>query len=89
MSVALLALGLASRTGHWTAADDRKGPSVQRAPGVVFVYAAIAFSGLTALGAEVVWTRLLSLLLGAPPSRLCYMADSRTQESTVEPKEMK
>ncbi len=65
VSVALLALGLASRTGHWTAADDRKGPSVQRAPGVVFVYAAIAFSGLTALGAEVVWTRLLSLLLGA------------------------
>ncbi len=31
----------------------------------MFVYAAIAFSGLTALGAEVVWTRLLSLLLGA------------------------
>jgi spermidine synthase len=28
------------------------------------VYAAIALSGLTALGAEVVWTRLLSLLLG-------------------------
>ena len=38
---------------------------VTRAPGVMFVYAAIAFSGLTALGAEVVWTRLLSLLLGA------------------------
>jgi spermidine synthase len=29
------------------------------------VYAAIALSGLTALGAEVVWTRLLSLTLGA------------------------
>jgi spermidine synthase len=29
------------------------------------VYLAIAISGLTALGAEVVWTRLLSLLLGA------------------------
>jgi spermidine synthase len=29
------------------------------------VYAAIAISGMTALGAEVVWTRLLSLLLGA------------------------
>jgi spermidine synthase len=38
---------------------------VTRAPGVLFIYAAIAFSGLTALGAEVVWTRLLSLLLGA------------------------
>jgi spermidine synthase len=30
----------------------------------VLVYAAIGLSGLTALGAEVVWTRLLSLLLG-------------------------
>ena len=29
------------------------------------IYLAIALSGLTALGAEVVWTRLLSLLLGA------------------------
>src|SRR5262249_54152582 len=28
------------------------------------IYVAIALSGLTALGAEVVWTRLLSLLLG-------------------------
>ncbi|HYR84442.1 MAG TPA: fused MFS/spermidine synthase [Terriglobia bacterium] len=36
-----------------------------RAPGSVLVYVAIALSGLTALGAEVVWTRLLSLLLGA------------------------
>ena len=32
--------------------------------GAMLVYAAIALSGLTALGAEVVWTRLLSLLLG-------------------------
>ncbi|HLI86037.1 MAG TPA: hypothetical protein VKV17_19130 [Bryobacteraceae bacterium] len=32
---------------------------------VVSIYAAIALSGLSALGAEVVWTRLLSLLLGA------------------------
>jgi len=39
--------------------------SVRRAPGSVLVYVAIALSGLTALGAEVVWTRLLSLLLGA------------------------
>jgi spermidine synthase len=31
----------------------------------MLVYAAIALSGLCALGAEVVWTRLLSLLLGA------------------------
>jgi len=32
--------------------------------GAMLVYLAIALSGLTALGAEVVWTRLLSLLLG-------------------------
>ena len=38
---------------------------MSRAPGVPFIYVAIAVSGLTALGAEVVWTRLLSLLLGA------------------------
>jgi spermidine synthase len=36
-----------------------------RANGALFIYIAIALSGLTALGAEVVWTRLLSLLLGA------------------------
>ena len=30
----------------------------------MFVYVAIALSGMGALGAEVVWTRLLSLLLG-------------------------
>jgi spermidine synthase len=34
-------------------------------PGAYFVYSAIALSGLSALGAQVVWTRLLSLLLGA------------------------
>jgi spermidine synthase len=34
-------------------------------PGATLVYAAIALSGLSALGAEVVWTRLLSLMLGA------------------------
>ena len=34
-------------------------------PGTNAVYVTIALSGLTALGAEVVWTRLLSLMLGA------------------------
>ena len=66
VAVALLALALASRTKSWTAPDrEESGTQVTRAPGVMFIYAAIAFSGLTALGAEVVWTRLLSLLLGA------------------------
>ena len=34
-------------------------------PGAWAVYVAIALSGFTALGAEVIWTRLLSLLFGA------------------------
>jgi spermidine synthase len=32
--------------------------------GATYIYVAIALSGLTALGAQVVWTRLLSVLLG-------------------------
>ncbi len=40
-------------------------PAAERAPaGDLAVYLAIGVSGLCALGAEVVWTRLLSLLLG-------------------------
>ncbi len=66
VAVALLALAVASRTGRWNGTDDEeRATAMARAPGAMFIYAAIAFSGLTALGAEVVWTRLLSLLLGA------------------------
>jgi spermidine synthase len=39
-------------------------PHAVRAPGAGIIYVVIALSGLTALGAEVVWTRNLSLLLG-------------------------
>jgi spermidine synthase len=66
VAVALLALVVARSAGRWTdPGSEERGAPVKRAPAVMFVYAAIAFSGLTALGAEVVWTRLLSLLLGA------------------------
>jgi spermidine synthase len=66
VGVALVALALARSAGGWKAPAQREDHApVKRAPIAVFVYAAIAFSGLTALGAEVVWTRLLSLLLGA------------------------
>jgi spermidine synthase len=41
---------------------DDVAPARRTAPAV---YTAIALSGLTALGAEVVWTRLLSLMFGA------------------------
>jgi len=61
--VALIALLVAGRIEH------RQSPiAVQPVPllrGNRLVYVAIALSGLTALGAEVVWTRLLSLLFGA------------------------
>ena len=49
-----------------TTADDRpQTKRIRRAPDAVLIYIAIGLSGLTALGAEVVWTRLLSLMLGA------------------------
>jgi spermidine synthase len=46
-------------------AADFPTSTVKRAPGFALIYIAAALSGMTALGAEVVWTRLLSLLLGA------------------------
>ena len=65
LMVALLALALAARTGG-KAAGFTPGvvPRIHRAPRYGFIYLAIGLSGLTALGAEVVWTRQLSLLLG-------------------------
>ncbi|MEP7306745.1 MAG: fused MFS/spermidine synthase [Acidobacteriota bacterium] len=61
--VAVLALVLARATPNREApvAASMVGP----APGSGVVYVAIALSGLTALAAEVIWTRILSLLFGA------------------------
>ncbi|HEV3333301.1 MAG TPA: fused MFS/spermidine synthase [Bryobacteraceae bacterium] len=65
LAVALVSLALAKRTHHLPA--DVPGPAERprRASRAGRIYVAIALSGLCALGAEVVWTRLLSLLLGA------------------------
>jgi spermidine synthase len=72
-AVALLGFALAARTrnGRTEPAARRVVSDIvasnikaRRTPGTMLVYVAIAFSGMTALGAEVVWTRLLSLLLG-------------------------
>lgn len=63
-AVAFVALALSSKTG---AAPKAEAPPVggERPPGLQnLVFIVIALSGLSALGAEVVWTRLLSLLLG-------------------------
>ena len=63
-AVAAVALGLAGVAGRPLGAVEAEGGATERAPGSGAVYPAIALSGMAALGAEVVWTRLLSLLLG-------------------------
>jgi len=63
-TVALIGLGLAALTPHHAPADDPMTDSAARAPGSGSVYVTIALSGMCALGAEVIWTRLLSLMLG-------------------------
>jgi spermidine synthase len=62
VAVALIALFVAGRVEH-RPAPIASTSGVRRDNGLVYV--AIALSGMTALGAEVVWTRLLSLLFGA------------------------
>ena len=61
--VATLGLFIARMTSHEPVAEDAA--AVRRAAGSTAVYITIALSGLTALSAEVLWTRLLSLLFGA------------------------
>jgi spermidine synthase len=62
VSVGLAALFVASRSGHQPVSFARS-PLVARGRGSVYV--AIALSGFTALASEVLWTRTLSLMLGA------------------------
>jgi len=63
--VALLALAL-TRSGSSTPTPEREQPvEVANTPtGSKLIYVLIGLSGLSALGAEIVWTRLLSLLFG-------------------------
>ena len=57
---------LSTRAPHRPAViAPREGAAAAGVPRAGFVYVAIALSGMSALGAEVVWTRLLSLMLGA------------------------
>ncbi len=62
-----LALALALLADHKVTDDANDAASVapEKAPHAWIIYLTIGLSGMTALGAEVVWTRLLSLLLGA------------------------
>jgi spermidine synthase len=64
--VALLGVGLDSQLPQEESKAGAEIPMKQepRAKGVSLAYVVIGLSGMSALGAEVVWTRLLSLLLG-------------------------
>ena len=65
VTVAAVALALAAGPARYEvpAAPAEQGRAARMA-GAWAVYLAIALSGMAALGAEVVWTRLLSLILG-------------------------
>ena len=64
-AVALFSLSLAKRTPKASPDADSEAPRVPAGLSRLPVYLTIAISGATALGAEVVWTRLLGLMLGA------------------------
>jgi len=65
VTVMALAAIIARTAGPAAAGERQSSPAPVFTPVARPVYVAIALSGLSALGAEVVWTRLLSLLLGA------------------------
>jgi spermidine synthase len=62
--VATLAVVIARHTPH-TVSEAAPVAAAGAPVGAPLVYLAIALSGLTALGAEVIWTRVLSLIFGA------------------------
>jgi spermidine synthase len=64
-AVALVALAIASKSPWQTNEDETEKRPIKTVAGKAGVYIAIGLSGLGALGAEVIWTRLLSLTLGA------------------------
>jgi spermidine synthase len=66
LAVALAAFGFAAMMPYRAAQASTPGPdeALPRASHAWTIYLAIALSGLAALGAEVIWTRLLSLMFG-------------------------
>jgi spermidine synthase len=62
--VAFASIVLSRRESYVHGGEDPAAVRAARAKTATFIYIAIAISGVSALGAEVVWTRLLSLLLG-------------------------
>jgi spermidine synthase len=63
-AASLIALELANLTPYRPSSAEAPAGPVPRVPALWSVYLTIALSGLSALSAEVVWTRLLSLMLG-------------------------
>src|SRR5206468_701967 len=64
VGVALVALALSASAPYQESGVGSSLADPTPAPRAWAVYVTIALSGMAALGAEVVWTRLLSLLLG-------------------------
>jgi spermidine synthase len=64
LAVALVGLALAARTPYTAAQHASASAAASTHDQNWTIYVAIGLSGLAALGAEVVWTRLLSLMLG-------------------------
>ena len=65
IAVAVVGLLLARVTPYEAPEASKDTAVVVQAPGARAVYVTIAISGLTALSAQVIWTRLLSLMFGA------------------------
>ncbi len=61
--VALVGWSIAARAPYLERPSEPS--SIERVPEAAIVYLVIALSGMTALAAEVIWTRILSLLFGA------------------------
>src|SRR5207247_5795209 len=64
-AVGLISFGLSIVTPYREAPATATEPRAFIGDGGFPIYLAIAISGMTALGGEVIWTRLLSLMLGA------------------------
>lgn len=65
IAVSLVALSVASKAHYRAETENATQMPVQERRDKISIYIIIGMSGLCALGAEVVWTRLLSLTLGA------------------------
>jgi len=64
MTVAGIAIGLAKLAPGSGISEEKVPSNVLQKPGTKLIHVAIGLSGLCGLGAEVIWTRILSLIIG-------------------------